>query len=292
MADSTNLTPEQLLEEIRHNPLCHTALRIIEEEYGRLKGSANRRDLLLARATEKINQGSRAVAGVWELADGNVMLALEQSMSELMAITEAKRNLSVIGMLMYERTMELTSGDGCPVATQPAGKGKKVKTKQPILTQSTYRYKWCNTHLTRIVNLYQFLSRSGLIARDTNHEDFEALFMGKESTGRIKWLAPQAWLWYMLREMERKAYITMEEGQSIWVVASSHFVDKDGRLFTNVSFSKCKEPKKAVKVLDQLVEILNAAMDAPQIDIMDDDPEAELWANIKDRGWEMNERDD
>jgi len=187
-------------------------------------------------------------------------------------------------------TMNVSSPDGQPTPQKTPTTGtparKTPKGKAPRLTDATYRYRWMHTDIGRLVTLYQVLTKRGLIAKDTSHEDFENLFSGQVSTARVKWLAPQAWLWYMLREMEARAYITIPDGSGIWLVASSHFLDKDGRLFDNVSFSKCKEPKKAVMALDRLVDILNAATPAPHIDIMDDDPDAELWAGIRDRGWE------
>lgn len=91
---STELTPELLLDNVRHNPLCANAIRLIEQEYEQHHGQRDVHSHLLQRAAEKICQGSRAVAGIWELAEGDVLLALNQSWSELQVITEAKRNLS------------------------------------------------------------------------------------------------------------------------------------------------------------------------------------------------------
>ena len=163
---------------------------------------------------------------------------------------------------------------------------KTAKQKSPKPTSCTYRYKWAERQPARIITLYQHLLRAGFIAKDTDPEAFESLFMGEPSDVRIKWTAPQAWLWYMLREMERKAYITMDDSTSIWMVASSHFVDKDGRLYANTSFKGQKEPKRAVPALNRLVEILNAAVPVPKVNMMDDDPDAEIWSGIRDRGWE------
>ena len=166
---------------------------------------------------------------------------------------------------------------------------KNGKSQQPKMTSGTYRYRWNDKEGSRIATLFQYLLRKEIIAKDTPPDDFMALFSGEESTARVKWLAPQAWLWYMLSQMKSKEYITMDG--TIWMIASSHFVDNDGRLFNNKSFSKQKLPKKAIPALNRLVELLNVKSSIPAPDVMDDDPDAELWSGIKDKGWEMNEVD-
>lgn len=164
---------------------------------------------------------------------------------------------------------------------------KSSKSQKPKITSGTYRYRWIDKDGSRIATLFQYLLKTNMIAKDTLPDDFMDIFSGKASTARVKWIAPQSYLWYMLREMDSKKYITMDE--SIWMIASSHFLNKDGRLFDNVSFSKQKQPKKATSALDHLVELLNVKTSISAPDIMDDDPDAELWAGIKDKGWEMND---
>lgn len=165
------------------------------------------------------------------------------------------------------------------------------KSQTPRVTSCTYRYRWMDKAEVRIATLYQYIVKAGFISKDTHPDDFMAIFSGGESTARIKWLAPQAWLWYMLREMENRQYIAVDNGVGIWMVASNHFVSRDGRLFRNTSFKGLKTPQKAVKALDRLVEILNVKTSMPTPDIMDDDLDSEPWAYIKDKGWEINEMD-
>lgn len=159
----------------------------------------------------------------------------------------------------------------------------KPKTQQKI-TNCTYHYRWNNKEPQRITLLYQALIRGKMIDKDTNPENFEAIFSGQQSTARVKWIASRAWLWYLLNEMQQKKYIEIE-GESIWIIASSHFVDKEGKLYDSRSFSRCKPPKKAATALDSIVEILNTSKDAPKLNIMDDDPDSEIYAGISDHLW-------
>lgn len=159
----------------------------------------------------------------------------------------------------------------------------KPKTQQKI-TNCTYHYRWNNKEPQRITLLYQALIRGEMIDKDTNPENFEAIFSGQQSTARVKWIASRAWLWYLLNEMQQKKYIEIE-GESIWIIASSHFVDKEGKLYDSRSFSKCKPPRKAATALDSIVEILNTSKDAPKLNIMDDDPDSEIYAGISDHLW-------
>lgn len=172
-------------------------------------------------------------------------------------------------------------------AQEPKKQNKAAtrKASQQKITTCTYCYRWNNDHPQRITTLYQALLKGKMIAKDTNHDDFEAIFSGEHSTARVKWIASKAWLWYMLKEMQRKEYITIEE-ENIWIIASSHFLNENGKLVESRSLSRCAKPKKTT-ALDALVEILNVSKDAPQINIMDDDPDSEMFSGIKDRGWNM-----
>ena len=280
MVDSTNLTPEQLLEEVRHNPLCSNALHKIEEEYERLKGSANCRARLLERATEKISQGSRAVAGVWELADGDVTLALEQSMSELLAITEAKRNLSVIGMLMHERAMELTSDDNSSVAAKSACKGKKVKSK-PQAPDSQHGIdhpvfaKGLGVMEQHFRILYVRLTQRGWISTQTNVIDFlrlfnghanncEVIWTGREITGKDKpRTVGKAALYVLFTTMKSEKIITCTSSK-VGPILESHIVDTDGRYLTKIS-NDTRVSRSAREFIDDLIRTMHTQVPAEDL---------------------------
>ena len=75
---------------------------------------------------------------------------------------------------------------------------KSSKSQKPKITSGTYRYRWIDKDGSRIATLFQYLLKTNMIAKDTLPDDFMAIFSGKASTARVKWIAPQSYLLYML----------------------------------------------------------------------------------------------
>ena len=128
------------------------------------------------------------------------------------------------------------------------------KPTTPRVTNATFTYRWLATAPYRITMLYQHLLKAQWITPDTNPDDFSAIFEGNPSTARIKWIAKQAFLYYLIRQLVDLQLVSIPQNASVWQIVESHFLDKNSRPFHN--FNKQKEPIKAKAAIDKLIEIL------------------------------------
>ncbi len=138
------------------------------------------------------------------------------------------------------------------------GKSQKKEAKRsvaPKLTNATFAYRYLNECPNRIMLLYQGLVKGELIDKTTKPDDFMALFEGKPSNVKIKWLGSLASLWYLFKVMLGKGLVVKPEGVGQWIVVQSHFVDERSKMFAD--FNKQKPPLKLKEVLEVMAELLN-----------------------------------
>ena len=126
------------------------------------------------------------------------------------------------------------------------------------LTSTTFSYRWFESEQRRIIQLYQCLLRAGWIASDTDPEDFLSLFSGRDTNCKIHWTGKKTYLVYLFKLLTDRRYISTPKGVGRWMIVSSHFVDAHGRIFTHLNSQRI--PLKAQQTIDQLAELLNAAM--------------------------------
>lgn len=132
------------------------------------------------------------------------------------------------------------------------------KNTSPRLISATFSYRWFESEQRRIIKLYQCLLRASWIVPDTNHEDFLSIFSGRDSDCKIHWTGKKTYLVYLFKLLTDRQYISTPKGIGRWMIVSSHFVDAHGRIFTHLNSQRT--PLKAQQAIDQLAELLNAAM--------------------------------
>lgn len=126
------------------------------------------------------------------------------------------------------------------------------------LTSATFTYRWFESEQRRIIQLYQCLLRAGWIVPDTNPEDFLSLFSGRNTNCKIHWTGKKTYLVYLFKLLTDRRYISTPKGVGRWMIVSSHFVDAHGRIFTHLNSQRT--PLKVQQAIDQLAELLNAAI--------------------------------
>ena len=149
-----------------------------------------------------------------------------------------------------------------PSVAQPSAPRKRRSTPlKPRVVDEVFTYRFLNHEggYTRLVQLYKALIRAGWIHQDTKPDDFNAIFEGEANPVKVKWTAPQAYLYYLVKALEENRLISLPQGSSIWVVTGSHFLDSDSRQFG--SWNKQKDPKKAKDAIDRMVNLLDPTKD-------------------------------
>ena len=148
-----------------------------------------------------------------------------------------------------------------PAAQQPAPRKRRSTPLKPRVVDEVFTYRFLNHEggYTRLVQLYKALLRAEWIHQDTKPDDFNAIFEGEANPVKVKWTAPQANLYYLVKALEENRLISLPQGSSIWVVTGSHFLDSDSRQFG--SWNKQKTPKKAKAAIDRMVNLLDPTKD-------------------------------
>ena len=189
----------------------------------------------------------------------------------------SNRNIYVAGNFIAEQHVDIQILHADKVYTQPqqsstikpkviiaedipttpkstASQKAKTKRTNAAVTEATFIYRHAPKHAARNVTLYQHLLKAQWIAPDTNPDDFCAIFEGNPSSARIKWIAKQAFLYYLIRQLVDLQLISIPQNASVWQIVESHFLNKNSRPFQH--FNKQKEPIKAKAAIDKLIEIL------------------------------------
>ena len=166
----------------------------------------------------------------------------------------------------------------------------KTVTPAPAKTQTTikvvsnvFTYKWAKTYPERVLEFYQYLVKLRAIDQDTNHEEFEKLFMGEPTDIIVKWLAPKSALAFLMRVLKKRGYVT--PATRIWMIAQSHFKGSDNKLFTDLRNQH--DPDYLEKTINVIADVLDPKKMIKPLNMLDDDLAQELWSGIKDKGWEI-----
>ena len=161
-----------------------------------------------------------------------------------------------------------------------AAGGKKQGFK---LVSSVFTYKWAKQHPERVTDFYHYLVKLNAIDKDTDHEQFENLFLGVPTDLIVRWLAPKSALKALMSELKKREYIT--PAGRVWVITESHFKDADGKLFSGLRNEH--DPKYLEWIITLIADTLNPQKNVRPINMLDDDMAQELWSGIKDKGWDV-----
>ena len=153
-----------------------------------------------------------------------------------------------------------TGSPSASVSTRTLSPAPRIRRKPAShrLTSATFSYRWFESEQRRIIQLYQCLLCADWIASDTNPEDFLSLFSGHYTYCKIHWASKKTYLVYLFKLLTDRRYISTPKGVGRWMIVSSHFVDVHGRLFTHLNSQRT--PLKVQQAIDQLAELLNAAI--------------------------------
>lgn len=106
--------------------------------------------------------------------------------------------------------------------------------------------------------LYNGLKQLQWIAADTLQKNFLKIFSGEETSCRVVWTGDINTLAELFRELvQRKKYVQLPEGESIWVMVNARFWEKEGNHeFGNERLAATRAPLNKENI-DLLVRFMN-----------------------------------
>ena len=142
--------------------------------------------------------------------------------------------------------------EGCH-AGRPKRAGKKIL--------KSFIYQACTDEETnlRLQSLYLGLLQLKWIAGDTKQKSFLSIFSGEDTTCRVVWTGEVNTLAELFKELvNRKQYVKLPEGESIWVMVNARFWEKEGtHEFGNDRLRSTSTPTGSKDAIDLLVKIMN-----------------------------------
>lgn len=106
--------------------------------------------------------------------------------------------------------------------------------------------------------LYNGLKQLQWIAADTLQKNFLKIFSGEDTSSRVVWTGDINTLAELFRELvQRKKYVQLPEGESIWVMVNARFWEKEGNHeFGNERLAATRAPLNKENI-DLLVRFMN-----------------------------------
>ena len=100
------------------------------------------------------------------------------------------------------------------------------------------------------------------IAANTLQKNFLKIFSGEDTSCRVVWTGDINTLAELFRELvQRKKYVRLPEGESIWVMVNARFWEKEGnKEFGNERLAATRPPLENKDNIDFLVRIMNPQM--------------------------------
>ena len=166
----------------------------------------------------------------------------------------------MVKLAKLDKTNKGDNGDVSTVIGIKTTKGKGGRPKRAgKKINKAFRYEGGDDAKARLQLLYNGLVALEWIRKDTDIRSFLHIFSGGETTCRIVWTGDINALAELFQELvNRKRYVKLPEGESIWVMVNARFWDHEGnKEFGNEKLGSTRTPKEAKDNIDLLVEILN-----------------------------------
>jgi len=181
----------------------------------------------------------------------------------------------VAGDLVLEKNVEHEIGNvaeggiGIQInnITKQTSETKKVvrKLDVPKMVNDTFTYRYLSDKEgnLRLAKLHQLLTkeRCGWLDKDVKPDTWLELFTGTPKEFTMKWKGTQQHLFYLFKLMLEREYISTPKGVGQWEIVGSHFVNKEGRPFTD--WNGQHDPKRAERAISQLADILDIGQPLP-----------------------------
>lgn len=146
--------------------------------------------------------------------------------------------------------------NGNALPPKKGSKGKRGETFKKTKETFTVAIDDNETRNKTLIRVYNDCKKYKLIAVDTVEKDFIDIFSGVRTDATIKWVPGTGSLYYFFNRLKEKEAIDTPTGYGIWEVVKSHFVNKNGKVFTQDLASQ-KPPQKK-DVLYNIMDIVNA----------------------------------
>lgn len=160
---------------------------------------------------------------------------------------------TIIGIATNSNSSDAKKKDTCDLINdyfngktfpkQKSSKGKRGETFKKTKETFTVAIDDNETRNKTLIRVYNDCKKYKLIAVDTVEKDFIDIFSGVRTDATIKWVPGTGSLYYFFNRLKEKEAINTPAGYGIWEVVKSHFVNKDGKVFTQ-DLSSQKPPQK------------------------------------------------
>ncbi len=138
-------------------------------------------------------------------------------------------------------------------------RGRPRKTGKAIQKSFVYRALTDADTNQRLQFLYNGLKQLQWIAANTLQKNFLKIFSGEDTSCRVVWTGDINTLAELFRELvQRKKYVQLPEGESIWVMVNARFWEKEGnKEFGNERLAATRPPLENKNNIDLLVRFMN-----------------------------------
>ena len=138
-------------------------------------------------------------------------------------------------------------------------RGRPRKTGKAIQKSFVYRALTDADTNQHLQFLYNGLKQLQWIAANTLQKNFLKIFSGEDTSCRVVWTGDINTLAELFRELvQRKKYVRLPEGESIWVMVNARFWEKEGnKEFGNERLAATRPPLENKDNIDLLVRFMN-----------------------------------
>ena len=148
-----------------------------------------------------------------------------------------------------------------------SNRGRPRKTGKLVQKSFIYRALTDEDTNQRLQFLYNGLKQLQWIASNTQQKNFLKIFSGEDTSSRVVWTGDINTLAELFRELvQRKKYVQLPSGESIWVMVNAHFWDNQGnKEFGNERLRMTHTPKDKMDYIEWLVRVMDPYQDLDEL---------------------------